>query len=84
MNTKLTLSIEREVVDAAKAYAKDRKKSLSNIVEEYLKALATRKSTNKKDELTKIVRELKGSLKLPKGKIYKELLQDALVEKYLK
>ena len=85
MNTKLTLSIEQEVIEAAKDYAKKHGKSLSNIVEEYLKALSEKKSSKERVELSKIVKELKGSISLPKdSKSYKELLQDALLEKYLR
>ena len=85
MNTKLTLSIEQEVIEAAKDYAKSQGRSLSNIVEEYLKSLSEKKSTKEKGELSKIVRDLKGSISLPKdSKTYRELLQDALIEKYLK
>ena len=85
MNTKLTLSIEQEVIEAAKDYAKKQGRSLSNIVEEYLKALAEKKSTKEKDQLSKIVKDLKGSVSLPKdSESYQELLQDALIEKYLK
>ena len=84
MNTKLTLSIQQEVIQAAKDYAKKHGRSLSNIVEEYLKALSEKKSTKEK-ELSKIVKDLKGSISLPKdSKSYQELLQDALIEKYLK
>ncbi len=85
MNTKLTLSIEQEVIEAAKDYAKNHGRSLSNIVEEYLKALSEQKTTKKKAELSKIVSDLKGSINLPKdSETFKELLQDALIEKYLK
>ncbi len=84
MNTKLTLSIEQEVIEAAKDYAKKHGRSLSNIVEEYLKALSEKKSTREK-ELSKIVKDLKGSISLPKdSRSYQELLQDALIENYLK
>lgn len=85
MNTKLTLSIDQEVIEAAKDYAKKHGKSLSNIVEEYLKALSEKKSTKERVELSKIVKELKGSIRLPKdSKSFNELLQDALIEKYLR
>ncbi len=85
MNTKLTLSVQQDVIDAAKEYAKKRSRSLSNIVEEYLKSLSKTTPLNNRKELSKIVKELKGSLSLPKDfKSYKELLEDALIEKYLK
>ncbi len=84
MNTKLTLSINPNVIEEAKKYAKSNGKSLSNIVEEYLKSLASAEKTNKKRESLKIVRELKGSVKMPKNlDSYKTILEDALIDKYL-
>ena len=58
--------------------------SLSSIVEAYLKSLSKSQVKKPENELSKLVRELKGSVKLPDdSKSYKELLQDALVKKYL-
>jgi len=39
MNNKLTLSINQIVIEEAKRYAKSSGKSLSSIVEEYLKSI---------------------------------------------
>lgn len=39
MNTKLTLTIEQEIIKRAKEYAKDKNRSLSDIIENYLKIL---------------------------------------------
>lgn len=84
MNTKLTLSVNLSVVEEAKKYAKASGKSLSNIVEEYLKSLSNIEQPDKKKSTLKIIKELKGSVKLPEDeKSYKELLEDALLEKYL-
>ena len=83
--SKLTLSINQMVIDEAKEYAKASGKSLSSIVEEYLKSLTKTEKSKKKKTSMELVRELKGSVKLPKDfTSYKEILQDALVEKYLK
>lgn len=85
MNTKLTLSVDPLVVEKAKKYAKTSGKSLSNIVEEYLKSLSHVEHSNNKRSKSEIVRYLKGSVKLPKeNHSYRELLEDALLEKYLK
>ena len=84
MNAKLTLSINQLVIEEAKRYAKSSGKSLSSIVEEYLKSLAQAEKSNKKQATLEIVRELKGSVKLPKEfTSYKKILQDALIEKYV-
>lgn len=85
MSSKLTLSIREQVIVEAKKYARYHGKSLSNIVEEYLKSLTTVDSVKENETLTNIVKELKGSVKTPKDfKSYKETLEDALVKKYLK
>jgi hypothetical protein len=83
--SKLTLSIDQMVIDEAKEYAKSSGKSLSSIVEEYLKSLTKPEKSKKKKTSMELVRELKGSVKLPKDfTSYREILQDALVEKYLR
>ncbi len=84
MNSKLTLSINQMVIEEAKEYAKSNGKSLSSIVEEYLKSLTQKRETDRKKASLKILKELKGSVKLPEDmSSYKEILQDALIEKYL-
>lgn len=83
--SKLTLSINQSVIEEAKEYAKASGKSLSSIVEEYLKSLARDQKSKYKKTPSKIIKELKGSVKMPKEfTSYKELLEDALIEKYLK
>jgi hypothetical protein len=83
--SKLTLSINQMVIDEAKEYAKSSGKSLSSIVEEYLKSLTKTEKSKKKKTSMELVRELKGSIKLPEDfTSYKEILQDALVGKYLR
>ncbi len=82
MNTKLTLTIEDRVIAKAKKYAKTRGRSLSSIVETYLEAL-TLEDDPTKNKPTPIVDSLRGSFKIPEGKDYKELLTEALMEKYM-
>lgn len=85
MSTKLTLTVDQSVIESAKEYAKRNRRSLSNIIEEYLKSLTEKSSSKKEKNLSKIVAELKGSVKDPYPyKSYKEILTDALVEKHLK
>ena len=82
MNTKLTLTIEQTVIEKAKKYAKDKERSLSNLIENYLKAL-TKESDPNEIELTPIVKSLKGSFTAPKNYDYKKDLTNRLSEKYL-
>ena len=85
MSTKLTLTVDEKVIESAKEYARANKRSLSNIIEEYLKSLTTKSSKKGKLKLSKLVRDLKGSVKDPApSQSYKEMLTDALIEKHLK
>ena len=82
MNTKLTLTIEQSVIEKAKKYAKNKERSLSDLIENYLKALTT-EEISKQDELSPTVKSLKGSFKIPEDFDYKKELSERLTEKYL-
>lgn len=82
MNTKLTLTIEQDVIEKAKKYAKEKERSLSDLIENYLKAL-TKEGTQNDIELTPIVKSLKGSFNAPKNSDYKKDLAKRLSEKHL-
>jgi hypothetical protein len=60
--TKLTLSVDEEIVQRAKRYAAKRGTSVSRLVETYLDALA-RSPTLKDQDLPPITRRLRGILK---------------------
>lgn len=82
MNTKLTLTIDQSVIERAKKYARQKERSLSDLIENYLKALTT-EEISKQDELSPTVKSLKGSFKMPKDFDYKKELSERLTEKYL-
>jgi len=84
MLTKLTLSIDEEVVSKAKTYATRKKRSISKIVEEYLKNLANAEAdaTGNTPFVGRITKSLSGRLKARyNGESYDELLTSALQEK---
>lgn len=83
MNTKLTLTIEQEVIQRAKEYAKNKNRSLSDIIENYLKILTKEEKAKESKKLNPIVKSLKGSFKMPKNMDYKKELRDRLEGKYL-
>jgi hypothetical protein len=83
MNTKLTLTIEQTIIEKAKKYASDKGRSLSDIIENYLKVI-TKEDNNESIELTPVVKSLKGSFNAPKNINYKKELSKSLTEKYLK
>lgn len=82
MSTKLTLTIDDSVIEKAKKYAKNKEKSLSSIVENYLKILVKERSENK-IELTPIVKSLKSTFQTEETLDYKTALAKKLAEKYL-
>lgn len=83
MNTKLTLTIEQDVIQKAKDYAKAKNRSLSDIIENYLKSPTKENNKEEKIKLSPIVHSLKGSFKMPADFDYKEELRKGLEEKYL-
>lgn len=80
MTTKLTLTMEGRVIDSAKKYARQKGKSLSDIVENYLKSISTQEVTT--EDLSPKVARLKGVIKLPEDFNYKKEIGNALVKKY--
>ena len=83
MNTKLTLTIEKNIIERAKNYAKDKNRSLSDIIENYLKILTEEEQIDKDKKLNPIVESLKGSFKMPKNMDYEKELRNRVEEKYL-
>jgi len=83
MNTKLTLTIEQEIIERAKNYAKEKNRSLSDIIENYLKMLTKSEKKQKEERLNPIVKSLRGSFKMPKNMDYKKELRNRLEDKYL-
>jgi hypothetical protein len=82
MNTKLTLTIEKEVIETAKEYAKEKGQSLSEMVENYFKLITVERRKIKPQELSSKVRKLRGIIKPGKDFDYKKTLTDELSKKY--
>ena len=84
MATKLTLTVDKTVIEEAKKYAKLNGRSLSNIIEEYLKSLISQSKNSDELEISPIVDSLWGSVKpISESKDYKDLLTDELMKKHL-
>lgn len=82
MNTKLTLTIEQSIIKKAKSYAKSKGRSLSGIIENYLKVI-TKEELKSNSEITPLVKSLRGSFTVPANFNYKKELIKGLSEKYL-
>jgi ethanolamine utilization protein EutA (predicted chaperonin) len=82
MDTILTLNIDQDIVQNAEIYANNTKKTVSQLVEEYLSSIPKKKEVNNK-QLGPITRQLAGIIKLNKKVNRKKLLTEVLMEKYL-
>lgn len=80
MITKLTLTMEDQVIDSAKKYARQNGKSLSSLVENYLKSITTHEEHA--PLLSPKVAKMMGVIKLPEDYDYKKELGNALIKKY--
>lgn len=82
MITKLTLSIDENVVSEAKEYARESGKSLSKIIEGYLRGLKNKRKTVKHDELPPIIKRLHGCIKSEDNRSYKDIYAEVVKVKY--
>lgn len=82
MNTKLTLTIEKEIIEVAKEYAKEKGQSLSEMVENYFKFVTGNRKKIKEKPLSPKVRKLRGIIKVDDNFDYKQILTEELAKKY--
>jgi dsDNA-specific endonuclease/ATPase MutS2 len=80
MDTKLTLKLEENIIEKAKNYAKERRTSLSKLIENYLQIITA--ETEGKEKITPLVKSLSGIIKLPKDYDHKNDYSDYLTNKY--
>jgi len=84
MDTKLTLKLNKEVIERAKKYARSRKRSLSRIIESYLKSLTDKDSLNDSDEIqiSPFVKSLSSGINISADLDYRDEYAKYLEEKY--
>lgn len=84
MSTKLTLTINKDVIEEAKVYAKKQGRSLSNLIEDYLKILiSSPEPTVEKFAYSPTVLMLKGAVAANSAvEDYQNILAEELMKKY--
>ena len=82
MNIKLTLTIEEEVIQIAKEYAKEKGQSLSGMVENYFKLITRDRRRIEPEKLSPRIQRLRGILKTDDPIDYKKVLAEELSKKY--
>jgi len=80
MNTKLTLSLRKDVIEKAKLYAKENNISLSFLIENFLQKITS--ETSKEEIHGSIVDELSGIINLDNTIDENEIQTEYLIEKY--
>ena len=80
MNTKLTLNLNKSIIENAKDYAKDNSISLSKLIENYLNSLTNKES--KTSKITPLVESLTGIIPSQSDKISNDDRYEYLKEKY--
>lgn len=83
MDSKLTLSVDKQLTEKAKMYARSQGRSLSDLVESYFKIL-TSEEFEKVSQVSPRIKALKGVLKVDGDYNYKEELSKELSKKYMK
>lgn len=82
METKLTLKLNKSIIEKAKAYASDQQISLSKLVENYLNSLTSKKSNSDEITISPFVKSLTSGTTVPADHEYKKDYQDYLEEKH--
>jgi hypothetical protein len=80
MTTKLTLTVEKTIIERAKSYAKKTGRSLSELIESYLENIT---EENYNSEFSPKLKDLIGSVKLPEDFDEEKELRSATEKKHL-
>ena len=84
MDAKLTLKLDKFVIDKAKKYAASNKRSLSRMIESYLRSLIDKDPPESINdiEISPFVKSMRTGIKIPTDYNYKKAYGDYLAEKY--
>lgn len=81
METKLTLSMDKQVIEEAKKYARKKNTSLSRLIKSYLVSI-TRNKTGGETDITPLVKSLSGVLSLEEKAGHRKEYANYLEKKY--
>ena len=84
MDTKLTLKLDKSVIERAKVYAASQNRSLSKMIESYLRSLTESSTKNQKEdiEISDFVKKMATGVKVPLDIDLKNKYGSFLAEKY--
>ena len=76
MNTKMTLTLEKEIIEQANKYTAAKGRILSEITENYFKHLINFKAENSDDQLSSRIKNLRGVMKVDSTFNCKKILNE--------
>ncbi len=84
MDTKLTLKLDKFVIEQAKEYASSHKRSLSRIIESYLRSLTHIDNNDDETdiEISPFVKSMSTGVNIPAHLDYKSEILNNLIEKH--
>ena len=80
MDAKLTIKLDKSIIERAKKYAKRKNISLSRMIESYLKTVT--REGKQDEEISPLVKSLSGLISLPDDFDFKTDYTDYLSKKY--
>ncbi len=80
MNTKLTIKLDKEVIERAKRFARDQHTTLSRLIENYLVNLT--RDNDEPVRVSPLVKSLSGIIDLPPSAVVRKTCRDHLRRKY--
>ena len=83
MTTKLTLSMDKKVIEKSKKYAASQNRSLSDLIESYLRSV-TSSDVKPALQTSSRIQALRGSIKAPPDfdYDYKKVVRDEIIRKH--
>lgn len=83
MDTKLTLKLDKDVIEKAKEYASSQKRSLSEIIESFLQSLVNQENAKNDDEIqiSPFVKSMSSGVNIPYDLNYKKEYTNHLIVK---
>lgn len=84
MDTKLTLKLDKLIIENAKKYASSKKRSLSRLIETYLKTLinSDKSISTEDDEISPFIKSMRSGVEIPSNLDYKKEYSEHLIKKH--
>jgi len=82
MDAKLTLRLDKDVIEQAKEYAREHGTSLSSMIERYLSFVSSKKENTKECQIDPLVQRLTGVISMKDDEDEREIYREYLAKKY--